>query len=425
MSKRSAAALSASPDSGTAAGAAPSAAASAAADDDTEDIWAPTGLPAGMPRPAGSPTKVARGRAIDCRRRSTGAAAAAARPRHDPIVIVTWNANGLLDRCKRPREVAALKALLHQRKVDVLLIQEARVRAFSSDRRDRPARSEVDDGLSEFLGSIDEYNAHWHLQDQRSAGLLMLAHRDLGPVVVENGVLPAVVVENGVLPAVHPVIQKGGRSQLAHFLSFDLLHTYVPNRGYSVDSVEAREHWDGLVGQYLRDRGAAAPPLIWAGDLNVAHRPIDSTSESFWRRQNRPKVGALYELPFPGFADAERARFTRLLLDGGLTDEWRFRHPPPAGGAHHPVEGPFVTFRGLPLGNNFMRGQGQRIDYFLLDDTMRAQAEECEILGHGTDPLFGFMGSDHCPMLLRLRGVRAAPGGGSAAAADDYGTDED
>jgi exonuclease III len=77
----------------------------------------------------------------------------------------------------------------------------------------------------------------------------------------------------------------------------DLLHTYVPNRGSTRESIQRRREEDEAVLAFLTERAALGPhtPLVWCGDLNVAHTPDDSTDEKFfrdekWNRNSNRKI---------------------------------------------------------------------------------------------------------------------------------------
>ena len=117
-----------------------------------------------------------------------------ARPLRDPRSIVTWNANGLAPRIAH--DLAALRAFVTEHDPDVLLVQEARLRAHcdnprakadSTDARDRsrPDLAETrerDGALDRALRSapLSEYSVHWSLANSRSAGTLSLVHRRVG-----------------------------------------------------------------------------------------------------------------------------------------------------------------------------------------------------------------------------------------------------
>ena len=81
------------------------------------------------------------------------------------------------------------------------------------------------------------------------------------------------------------------------------------------------------------------------------------------------------------------------------------------------AQGPTYSWRGHPpVGHVPARfyGKGMRIDHFLVSTMLFDRVRRCDILGHGRDRV-GFMGSDHCPVVLELAPTAAAATGGTAA----------
>merc|ERR1711879_807091 len=106
----------------------------------------------------------------------------------------------------------------------------------------------------------------------------------------------------------------------------------------------------------------------------------------------------------PGFSNNERRRFGELLEAGNLFDAWRQLHPVPD--TPPSASDPAFTWRGTPAVQSHFRaryeGMGQRLDYHLLSHALSERLLRCEILGRGAER-DGFLGSDHCPVLLELR----------------------
>lgn len=286
----------------------------------------------------------------------------------------------------------------------------------------------------------------------------MLLHRRLGSVQVVNTLESALTTGGDILghgTDRHGLLgsssssskdskehNKDGRIQYAHFGSFDLLHTYVPNHGWKPERHQERCEWDEAIVTFLEQRrNLTERPMIWCGDLNCAHRPDDSTDEakfrSEWDRDNpiyggkRERYEAaipLEERGIPGFADSERRRFDQMLTAGGLVDAWRRLHPVVPDGPAPDRSEPQWTWRGsAALEGGYKaryEGMAQRIDYFLVtEELMKERVTGCDILGHGTDRQ-GFLGSDHCPMSLRLRGPSEPGPREEEPCNDDVSTDE-
>ena len=113
-------------------------------------------------------------------------------------------------------------------------------------------------------------------------------------------------------------------------------------------------------------------PVIYCGDLNVAHKEIDLKNPS----TNHHNAG---------FTDEEREKMTELL-DSGFTDSYRFLHPDETGVYS------WWSYRFHAREKN----AGWRIDYFITSDRIQDKIQSTGIL---TD----VFGSDHCPVELEFK----------------------
>jgi exonuclease III len=343
--------------------------------------------------------------------------------RDDPRVLVTWNANGLTPRIAN---AADIQAFIEAHSPDVLCIQEARLKRCPSGCAQQPDQAEIGTqskpAVSVLLnGAFSDFEPFWSLDATKNAGTLTLIRKGIGHSPVRYSWLDALCAHGG---ARNELIERGiaadvrhepeGRMQYVAFESFDLLNVYVPNRGWTPQSTARRKAWDESMLAFLRERAArtalAPRPLVWAGDLNVAHTAADSTDEAFFRNERVPGQAKLAEQPkadsgIAGFSDNERARFSQSLEEGSLVDVWRELHPP---SNVLDREGPWFSWRGgmakaAHKGKARYEGKGQRIDYFCAPRLFLEQrVASCEILGRGTQRI-GFLGSDHAPVKLTLR----------------------
>jgi exodeoxyribonuclease-3 len=112
-------------------------------------------------------------------------------------------------------------------------------------------------------------------------------------------------------------------------------------------------------------------PVIYCGDLNVAHNEIDLKNP----KSNRQSAG---------FSDEERGKFTELL-DSGFTDTFRFLHPDTTGAYT------WWSYMFKARANN----AGWRIDYFLVSDRIADKVTAAPIYSD-------ILGSDHCPVGLEI-----------------------
>lgn len=149
-----------------------------------------------------------------------------------------------------------------------------------------------------------------------------------------------------------------------------LVCCYTPNSQDGLKRLEYRMQWEEALRNYLQ-RLDAGKPVIYCGDLNVAHKEIDLKNP----KTNRTN---------PGFTDEERACMT-TLLESGFTDTYRFLHPDTADVYS------WWSYRFRSREKN----TGWRIDYFITSDRLRPHITSATIHTE-------IFGSDHCPVELVL-----------------------
>ena len=367
-------------------------------------------------------------------------------PAHDapePRTIVVWNANALLHRVDKDR--AQLQAFLAQTSPDVLYVSEVRMPAEgpagakAGDGRPRmhdklstatKAAREEAERLKTFISAAG-YRVYWSLADKKYSGSALLVKRSCAqPHTLRFSLEPG-----GGASAAH---DPEGRVVLASFRTFELLGTYVPNNGSTEESFKRRRDWDARVRAFLIGRranaaaaaavpgGPVAIPLIWGGDLNVAAGWDDVGPDPDWFRHKNGQHADPDNSGQPGFTPNEQTRFAELLRAGNLLDAHRLTHPEPDWQRD-------ATWRGTPgappnppeYGRYY--GKGMRIDYVLIEAALRARLARTEVLGHSAERR-GFVGSDHCPLLLELSpaaGVAAVGTTATSQAAAASGTADD
>lgn len=162
-----------------------------------------------------------------------------------------------------------------------------------------------------------------------------------------------------------------GRVITLEYEDFYLVCSYVPNAQPALKRIDYRMEYEDDLRNYLTSLDAKKP-VIYCGDLNVAHNEIDLKNP----KSNRGN---------PGFSDEERGKFSHLL-DSGFTDSFRHLYPDKEGVYS------WWSYRFNARANN----AGWRIDYFVISDRLKDRIEEASIL---TD----IYGSDHCPVCLVLK----------------------
>lgn len=162
-----------------------------------------------------------------------------------------------------------------------------------------------------------------------------------------------------------------GRLITLEYSDFFLVNCYTPNAQNELARIDYRMEWEEDLREYLvsLDR---VKPVVYCGDLNVAHQEIDLKNPG----PNRGNAG---------FSDQEREKMTQLLA-AGFTDTFRALYPDRTGAYS------WWSYRFNARANN----AGWRIDYFLVSDRLKARLEAAEIHPE-------ILGSDHCPVSLVLR----------------------
>ena len=162
-----------------------------------------------------------------------------------------------------------------------------------------------------------------------------------------------------------------GRVITAEFVDFYVVTVYTPNAKDDLSRLALRfEHWDPAFLAYCR-RLEETKPVIFCGDLNVAHTELDLANP----KPNRGKKG---------FTQEERQGMQNFA-DAGFVDTFRLFHQ---GNGHYSWWSHFANSRA--------RNVGWRIDYFWVSGALRSRVDAAAI--HAD-----VMGSDHCPVSVTLR----------------------
>jgi exodeoxyribonuclease-3 len=161
-----------------------------------------------------------------------------------------------------------------------------------------------------------------------------------------------------------------GRITTLEFDDYHLVNVYTPNSGKELARLEYRtKEWDPEFLGYCRKLDKKKP-VIFCGDLNVAHKDIDI---------HDPKSNA----GSAGFTDEERANFDRIV-QAGFIDTFR----------EFTKEGGHYTWWSYIMRGR-AKNRGWRIDYFCISPGVRERLKSATILSD-------VMGSDHCPVAIEL-----------------------
>ena len=161
-----------------------------------------------------------------------------------------------------------------------------------------------------------------------------------------------------------------GRVITLEFDKFYMVTVYTPNSQDELKRLVYRMQWETDFLAYLK-KLEETKPVIFCGDLNVAHKEIDLKNP----KTNRKNAG---------FTDEERQKFTEVL-EAGFIDTFRYFYPD--------MEGIYSwwSYRFSARAKN----AGWRIDYFCVSGSLKEELKEARILTE-------IMGSDHCPVELTI-----------------------
>ena len=236
--------------------------------------------------------------------------------------LISWNVNGLrsclgkgfLDFC------AFADA-------DIICLQETKM---------RPEQAQFD---------LPGYHMFWNSADKAGySGTAVFTRREPLSVTYDFGA---------------DIHRHEGRVITAEFEDFWLVCCYTPNSKDQLARLDYRMELD------------AVKPVVYCGDLNVAHQEIDLKN---------PKTNRLN----PGFSDEERGKMTQLL-SSGFVDTFRALYPERTGAYS------WWSYRFHARENN----AGWRIDYFIVSRRLMPRVKSADIWPEVT-------GSDHCPVVLEL-----------------------
>ena len=161
-----------------------------------------------------------------------------------------------------------------------------------------------------------------------------------------------------------------GRVIPLEFAEFYLVTVYTPNSQSELARLDYRMRWEDAFLSYLKGL-EEKKPIVFCGDLNVAHKEIDLKNP----KTNRKNAG---------FTDEERGKFS-TLLGQGFIDTYRYFYPDQEGIYS------WWSYRFQARKKN----AGWRIDYFCVSESLKEKLVDAKIHTE-------IMGSDHCPVELDI-----------------------
>lgn len=161
-----------------------------------------------------------------------------------------------------------------------------------------------------------------------------------------------------------------GRVITLEFIEYYIVTVYTPNSQRELARLEYRMKWEENFLEYLKEL-ETKKPVIFCGDLNVAHKEIDLKNP----KTNRKNAG---------FTDEERNKFD-IILENGFIDTYRYFYPDKTGD---------YTWWSY-MRNARATNAGWRIDYFCVSKSLKNKLKDAIIYNQ-------IMGSDHCPVGLKI-----------------------
>src|SRR6266536_2892298 len=194
--------------------------------------------------------------------------------------IYSWNVNGIRSVVNK----GALQTFMKQHHPDILCLQETKAQR----------------GQAEI--AFDGYEEYWNSADKKgySGTAIFTRHK---PLAVLNGFPEDIIEKYKVTGDIYGDPNKEGRVVAAEFDDFFVVTVYTPNAKDDLSRIPLREkHWDPAFLDYCRQL-EKKKPVIFCGDLNVAHTEDDLANP----KPNRGKKG---------FTDEERKGFQNMLDAG-------------------------------------------------------------------------------------------------------------
>lgn len=247
--------------------------------------------------------------------------------------LVSWNVNGI-----RACVQKGFLDFFNEADADIFCIQESKMQA---------GQLELD---------LPGYYQYWNYAEKKGySGTAIFTKKE--PLNVSYGI----GVEEH---------DKEGRVITLEFDNFFMITVYTPNSQNELARLSYRMEWEDAFLSYVK-KLEETKPVIFCGDLNVAHKEIDLKNPKTNRRN-------------AGFTDEEREKFS-IILENGFVDTFRHFYPDMTDIYS------WWSYRFSAREKN----AGWRIDYFVVSESLKDSLQDAKI---HTD----IYGSDHCPVSLEI-----------------------
>ena len=262
--------------------------------------------------------------------------------------LISWNVNGI----RAVHKKGLFVPFVEKYQPDIICLQETKAAQH---------QSEVD---------LPDYEEYWNSASRKGYSGTAIFTKEK-PIAVIND-LPLDIAKKYKLDGDGYGDPNGeGRVIAAEFKNYFVVTVYTPNAKDDLSRLLLRyKHWDPAFLEYV-DRLQQTKPVIFCGDLNVAHTPDDLA---------RPKEN----IGNKGFTDEEREGIDHIVARGFI-DTFRLFT---TGNGHYTWWSHFANAR--------ERNVGWRIDYIFVSNALKSKVLDAQILPQ-------VLGSDHCPVMVEIK----------------------
>lgn len=263
------------------------------------------------------------------------------------LTLISWNVNGIRAVVRK----GALQTFIEEHQPDILCLQETKA---------AQGQAEID---------LPDYEEYWNSAEKKGYSGTAIFTK-LRPLSVVNGFPETIVERFDLIDGAGRNSENEGRIIAAEFERFFIVTVYTPNSKDDLSRLKLRhQHWDPAFLAYVREL-EKKKPVIFCGDLNVAHQSIDLANP----KENEGKHGYTAE---------EREGIDKMIA-AGFVDTFRLFTKD---GGHYSWWSHWANARA--------RNVGWRIDSVFVSAALASQVKDAFILPEVT-------GSDHCPVGLTI-----------------------
>ncbi len=261
--------------------------------------------------------------------------------------IISWNVNGI----RAVHKKGLFLPFIKEHNPDILCLQETKA---------EQNQNEMD---------LPQYEEYWNSAEKKGYSGTAIFTKEK-PLSIALGWPEKISKKYNLNKDKYGDVTKEGRIVVAEFKSFYVVSVYTPNAKDDLSRIPLRhKKWDPAFLEYMKEL-EKNKPVIFCGDLNVAHTPDDLA---------RPKENVGNK----GFTDEEREGLQNFI-DAGFVDTFRIFTKGPG---HYSWWSHFANARA--------RNVGWRIDYIFTSKKLEKKIKSAKILPE-------VLGSDHCPVSIEI-----------------------